>query len=185
MKFAGAINHYKADTSGWIGATIMFAFALFAGYRWHTSGLIFFGVLVVRDLAASWFLITRTSDRNKKKFNLIEALAYFSSAFPLIYLKPLGSLSQIMTVSSILAIVGFTISTIALFDLGSSFGISPANRGVVRAGLYKYFRHPMYTGYVISELGFIFLNPINLILWTTSAVLYFIRVKFEEKVLVN
>lgn len=116
---------------------------------------------------------------------MIETLAYVSSAWPFIYLSSLNPLPNAALISSILAILGFTISTLALFDLGSSFGVSPANRGVVRTGLYHYIRHPMYSGYVISEFGFILLNPINLIIWIVSGCLYFASTKLEDRVLKN
>jgi protein-S-isoprenylcysteine O-methyltransferase Ste14 len=183
MKLIGTINNYRSDLSGWIGSGIMFCFAAFAGYRWHTTGLIFFGLLVVRDLAASWFLLSRKSSKEKTPFRLSEVLAYISSAWPFIYLDSYHSLPEAGLISSILAIVGFTVSTFALFDLGSSFGVSSANRGVVRTGLYRYIRHPMYSGYIISEFGFIFLNPLNMIIWVISSVLYLVRMKIEDRVL--
>jgi len=161
----------------------MFIFAMIAGYRWYTSGLIFFALLVVRDLAASWFLISRKRSKEINDSRLIELLAYISSASPFLYLNSGYSLANADLISSILAIVGFTISTLALFDLGASFGVSPANRGVVRTGLYRYIRHPMYSGYAISELGFIFLNPVNLIIYCISICLYFLRAKHESKIL--
>ncbi|MFA6236250.1 MAG: DUF1295 domain-containing protein [Bacteriovorax sp.] len=185
MKLIGSINHYRTDSSGWIGSLVMFFFALIAGYRWYTSGLIFFALLVVRDLTASWFLISRRPNTNKIESRLSELLAYISSACPFFYLNSHNSLSQADLVSSILAIAGFTISTLALFDLGSSFGVSPANRGVVRVGLYRYLRHPMYLGYAISEFGFVFLNPTNVVIYCVSMGLYFVRTKLEARVLGN
>jgi protein-S-isoprenylcysteine O-methyltransferase Ste14 len=182
-KLIGKINNYRADSSGWIGSVIMFIFALIAAYRWHTSGLIFFALLVVRDLAASWFLISRKPSKEKNDSRLSEVLAYVSSACPFIYLNSMHSLPQAGLVSSILAIIGFAISTLALFDLGGSFGVSPANRGVVRTGLYRYVRHPMYSGYAISELGFVFLNPVNLIIYCISIGFYLLRAKLESKIL--
>jgi len=159
--------------------------ALIAGYRWHTSGLIFFALLVVRDLAASWFLISRNPIKVKTKSRVCEVLAYLSSAFSFLYLNSYKSLPQAGFISSMLAVIGFTISTLAVFDLGGSFGVSPANRGVVRTGLYRYIRHPMYTGYVISEFGFVLLNPFNLILWAISSALYFYRSMLENRVLLK
>ncbi len=182
-KLIGQINHFRADSSGWIGSVIMFIFALIAGYRWHTSGLIFFGLLLVRDLAASWFLISRKPSKEKTDLRVIELIAYLSSGFPFIYLNPHHSLPQAGLLSSILAVIGFAISTLAVFDLGRSFGVSPANRGVVRTGLYRYVRHPMYTGYVISEFGFVLLNPFNYILWVISIALYLYRSILENRVL--
>jgi protein-S-isoprenylcysteine O-methyltransferase Ste14 len=185
VKLTRLINHYDVDLSGWIGSIIMFVFAMIAGYRWYTSGLIFFGLLIVRDLAASWFLISRKPTKNKIISRMSEGLAYLSSACPFVYLDPHNSWSHASLISSILAIVGFTISTLALFDLGSSFGVSPANRAVVRDGLYRYLRHPMYLGYAISEFGFVFLNPINMLTYCMSMSLYFIRTKLENRVLEN
>lgn len=177
------INNYRDDASGWIGSGIMFIFAMIAGYRWYTSGLVFFALLIVRDLAASWYLITRRQCIEKNNSRSLEILAYISSASPFIYLNSSHSLPNSGLISSILAIVGFTISTLALFDLGVSFGVSPANRGVVRTGLYRYIRHPMYSGYAISELGFIFLNPSNFLIFCISMSLYFLRARYESKIL--
>lgn len=185
MKFFDNINNYKADSSGWIGSGIMFLFALIAGFRWHNTGSIFFGLLVIRDLTASWFLISRKPSKGKNVSRLNETLAYLSSACPFVYLSSSHPLPKADLISSILAIVGFTISTFALFDLGSSFGVSPANRGVVRTGLYHYIRHPMYLGYAISEFGFIYINPINIIIYCLSIGLYYIRSKLENRILVS
>jgi protein-S-isoprenylcysteine O-methyltransferase Ste14 len=183
MKLIGTINNYRSDLAGWIGSGIMFCFAVFAGYRWHTTGLIFFGLLVVRDLAASWFLISRKPSKGKTTSRISEVLAYLSSVWPFIYFDSGRSLPEAGLISSILAIVGFTVSTLALFDLGSSFGVSPADRGVVRTGLYRYVRHPMYLGYGISEFGFIFLNPLNAIIYCLSMSFYLIRAKLEGSIL--
>lgn len=180
MRFIDTINNYKADPTGWIGSGIMLIFASIAGYRWHTTGIVFFALLVLRDLTASWFLITRKSKKVTPNSRSNEVLAYVSSAFPFAYFNSFNSFSQAELLSSILAIIGFTISTLALFDLGRSFGVSPANRGLVQIGLYRYVRHPMYFGYIISESGFIFLNPYNLSLWIISTILYFYRSKLED-----
>jgi len=43
--------------------------------------------------------------------------------------------------------------------LGRSFGIVPANRGVVARGPYNVVRHPIYAGYLISHVAFLVANP--------------------------
>jgi protein-S-isoprenylcysteine O-methyltransferase Ste14 len=182
-KFTSKINHFRADSTGWVGSVIMFIFAIVAAYRWHTSGLIFFGLLVVRDLAASWFLISRNPTKVKSDSRINEVIAYLSSAFSFFYLNSYQSLPHAGLISSMLAVIGFTISTFAVFDLGGSFGVSPANRGIVRTGLYRYIRHPMYTGYIISEFGFVLLNPFNFFIWGISIYLYFYRSRLENRVL--
>ena len=44
-------------------------------------------------------------------------------------------------------------------SLGRSFGLMPANRGIVSTGLYRVVRHPIYLGYLITHVGFFAANP--------------------------
>ena len=44
-------------------------------------------------------------------------------------------------------------------SLGRSFGLMPANRGIVSTGLYRLVRHPIYLGYLITHVGFLVANP--------------------------
>ena len=46
--------------------------------------------------------------------------------------------------------------------LGRSFGVVPANRGVVVGGPYNFVRHPIYTGYLITHVAFLVANPVPL-----------------------
>ena len=56
--------------------------------------------------------------------------------------------------------IGLIIVVLGKLSLGRSFGLTPANRGVVSTGLYrKFVRHPIYLGYLITHLGFVIANP--------------------------
>jgi protein-S-isoprenylcysteine O-methyltransferase Ste14 len=44
---------------------------------------------------------------------------------------------------------------IAKLSLGRSFGLLPADRGIVTRGAYRCMRHPVYFGYFINGLGFL------------------------------
>lgn len=184
MRITLPINSWRVDPTGLIGAFIMLGFAAIAGWRWYDSGLIFYALTFLRDVAASWFLLTRNADSARRKFGLADLLAYISSATPLMYLSPKEDLSvSLLATSNCFAIVGFAISTIALFELGRSFGVSPANRGKVSSGVYKLFPHPMYFGYGIAEIGMVLLNPINMLIFLASSTLYYSRAKQEDKIL--
>ena len=84
-------------------------------------------------------------------------------------------------IASILSILGFTLATWALFDLGRSFGIVSGTRKKVTEGLYSIMRHPMYLGYVIAEFGFVLLNVSNIKVFIISVLLYALRAKTETK----
>jgi protein-S-isoprenylcysteine O-methyltransferase Ste14 len=109
--------------------------------------------------------------------------AYASSAMPLLYFGSTVSSKALFLASDLLAIIGFLIVVLATIELGTSIGISPANRGLVRSGIYRYIKHPMYLGYAISEMGLVILNPLNLSICVVSMILYFIRSKIEIKIL--
>jgi protein-S-isoprenylcysteine O-methyltransferase Ste14 len=57
------------------------------------------------------------------------------------------------------SIVGLLIVIGGKLSLGRSFGLMPANRGIVSTGLYRLVRHPIYMGYLITHVAFIAANP--------------------------
>jgi protein-S-isoprenylcysteine O-methyltransferase Ste14 len=69
--------------------------------------------------------------------------------------------------------------------LGRSFGIAPANRGVVIAGPYTLVRHPIYAGYLLSHVAFAFAYPTawNLAVLAVTDVALVLRALCEERVL--
>jgi protein-S-isoprenylcysteine O-methyltransferase Ste14 len=69
--------------------------------------------------------------------------------------------------------------------LGRSFGIVPANRGVVTSGPYLVVRHPIYTGYIIGHLAFVVAHPSlwNVIVLLIADVALVRRALLEERVL--
>lgn len=161
---------------------MMIGFGVLALYRWHQTQLIFFLLLVLRDFAAGFFFFKRRPTQTRSSI-LPSVLAYVSSAMPLLYLGPTITNKSLFLTSDLLAILGFLIVVLATIELGTSIGISPANRGLVRTGIYRFIRHPMYVGYAISEIGMILLNPMNLILLIVSVSMYAFRAKSENRIL--
>lgn len=161
---------------------MMLGFGVVAFYRWQQTQLIFFLLLVLRDFAAGYFFFKRKPAQSKgSKF--LTVLAYLSSAMPLLYLESTVSSKALFFASDLLAIIGFLIVVLATVELGTSIGISPANRGLVRSGVYRHIKHPMYLGYVVSELGLVILNPLNAALFALSLSLYIFRAKSENHIL--
>ena len=71
--------------------------------------------------------------------------------------------------------------------LGRSFGLLPAQRGLVVAGPYRIVRHPIYFGYLIGHVGFLLANWS----WRNAAVLgvlyaaQVVRIAREESILAS
>ena len=81
--------------------------------------------------------------------------------------------------------VGLTVVLLGKLSLGRSFGLAPANRGVVSTGVYRYVRHPIYLGYLITHVGFVIANAItwNLMVLLTADIALLLRAMREERTL--
>jgi len=88
--------------------------------------------------------------------------------------------------------VGATVQTIGILwqlfakaSLRRSFGILPANRGIVSSGAYRFVRHPIYLGYLIGDIAFLLVNfgLQNLIVYVIEISLQYLRIVREEKLL--
>lgn len=172
----------KKDFGKYFGSAMMIGFGAMAMYRWHQTQLLFFLLLVLRDFAAGYFFLKRNVAHEKAKV-APSMLAYISSALPLLYLGPAGASKILLLEANLLSIAGFLIVAFATLELGTSIGIAPANRGLVQSGIYRYIKHPMYLGYMISEVGVTLLNPLNFVIFGISANLYYFRSKSENKIL--
>ena len=54
---------------------------------------------------------------------------------------------------------GLAIVIAGKITLGRSFALLPANRGVVSTGVYRFVRHPIYLGYLVSHVAFLVASP--------------------------
>ncbi len=102
---------------------------------------------------------------------------YTSSAKPIYpYIMPTAYIVMILTAF---------LSTICIINLGRSFGIVPANRGVKTELLYGIVRHPLYSLYTIYDLAVISLafSPHNCYIAILHALFSYLRAKREENIL--
>jgi protein-S-isoprenylcysteine O-methyltransferase Ste14 len=87
--------------------------------------------------------------------------------------------------TAVVSAAGLLVVIAGKLTLGRSFGIAPANRGVVVAGPYTLVRHPIYAGYLLSHVAFAFAYPtawnISVLVATDAALV--LRALCEERVL--
>jgi protein-S-isoprenylcysteine O-methyltransferase Ste14 len=90
------------------------------------------------------------------------AMSYYVFLYGTIGLMPLDLRENLMPVhwrvpaaaaALVISMIGYVIALWGLANLGRSFAIMVAARGMVTAGPYKYVRHPMYLGYLIELVG--------------------------------
>lgn len=73
----------------------------------------------------------------------------------------------------------------AKWTLGRSFGLLPANRGIVSHGPYALVRHPIYLGYFVGHAGFLlaYFSWHNALLMAVLYTIQVVRLLREERVL--
>jgi len=91
----------------------------------------------------------------------------------------------IVPTAYIVMIVTAFLSTICVINLGRSFGIVPANRGVKTDLLYGIVRHPLYSLYTIYDLAVISLafSSHNCCICILHALFSYLRARREENIL--
>ena len=182
--FSRVRNKLAFDPSGLMGSLVLFSFAVIALRRWQADRQVFFLLLAFRDFLLT-FLFALRKAAVQKSSHLGSVIAYCSTGFPLLYFSAQTGLADWRTIASqLLSIAGFLIATLAAIELGTQIGVSPATRGSARcsSGIYRWFRHPMYAGYVVAETGVLLANPINAPLFAISLAGYFYRIQFENQI---
>ena len=170
-------------------ATIVFLFSTMASglahdfaKTGHVTGLL----LVVSEALVVVLTVFRRSagavDRSLRA-RLLTLVATFG---PLL-IRPGGTVTPWAPESTTVTLmaVGLIVVISAKATLGRSFGLTPANRGVVCTGVYRFVRHPIYLGYLISHVAFVCANPLawNVCLLTAADVALILRAWVEEETL--
>jgi protein-S-isoprenylcysteine O-methyltransferase Ste14 len=164
-----------------IGLFCLLAFRMFHAVGQGASGLNYLQ-LAAEGLVVVLILFRRPA--REMSLNPVHwALAIGATAIPLLvrpepHVTPLGP-------PAILMISGIALQIWAKLTLRFSFGLGPANRGVVITGPYQFVRHPIYAAYLMGQFGFLLLNPTlwNAMLYTISLALQVMRLKAEDEIL--
>jgi protein-S-isoprenylcysteine O-methyltransferase Ste14 len=90
----------------------------------------------------------------------------------------------------IVSIIGFLIVIVALLQLNknlSPFPTPKSNSELIQTGLYKYIRHPIYTGIILMTFSYgLYSNSsFKLIISILLLILFYFKSSYEEKMLQN
>jgi protein-S-isoprenylcysteine O-methyltransferase Ste14 len=85
----------------------------------------------------------------------------------------------------IIGSMGLLVSLSGLWVLRKSFGLLPADRGIVQHGIYRLIRHPLYAGYFMSISCFLVQNLTrwNIICYCLWILCEWLRLLREERLL--
>jgi len=160
-----------------------FAYANLA--RWLDTGRpVGLGAVLLEGFTAFLFLARRSPQATSQR-PLAWVVASLG-AFTMLAARPVADPhAGPFALFEIVQLIGFGIAIVALGALGRSFGIVAANRGVTTRGLYGFVRHPAYTGYLVSYLGYVAENPSarNTILLVVATGAQIVRMSEEERML--
>src|SRR4029453_2816222 len=80
------------------------------------------------------------------------------TGLPLVRAADGGALAPDM-ITALISGVGLLVVIAGKVALGRSFGIAPANRGIVARGPYGFLPHPIYSGYIVTHIAFAIAHP--------------------------
>jgi protein-S-isoprenylcysteine O-methyltransferase Ste14 len=101
------------------------------------------------------------------------------------FIRPTGGGLVADLATAAVSVLGLMVIITGKLTLGRSFGLMPANRGIVCRGIYTLLRHPIYAGYVVTHAAFLVAHPSawNLAVLLVSDTALMIRSIYEERTL--
>ncbi len=133
------------------------------------------GILLAGQAGMAAFYMIFRRKASQEAQSLVQLLAWASAILPLTMRTTKGSWGW-------LAVPGLCLVLWSIWSLGGSFSIAPAVRKLVVQGPYRFIRHPMYAGEILSLSGaciasLIPWNVCVLVIFSTSI---YIRIIEEE-----
>jgi protein-S-isoprenylcysteine O-methyltransferase Ste14 len=169
----------RAAISSWF---VVFAVRIGADFvrTGHVTGLL----LLVSELLVVVLTVIRRPAVLVDRAWMTRAVATASIVgIPL--LRPVGIGIVPDAVTATISGAGLFLIIAGKMALGRSFGLMPANRGIVCRGVYRLMRHPIYAGYLVTHAAFLIAHPTgwNLLVLVTSDTALLVRAIYEERTL--
>jgi protein-S-isoprenylcysteine O-methyltransferase Ste14 len=100
------------------------------------------------------------------------------------FMRPISlSSGALATVGLVFELFGVLLTQVARVYMGRSFGILPANRGIVSKGPFRWVRHPIYFGWLVLSIGYAmsYANSRNILLIVVTLPFMVWRIDQEEE----
>ncbi len=99
-------------------------------------------------------------------------------------MRPIAPSAGLLALGGVvLELLGIALTQVARVYMGRSFGILPANRGVVSQGPFSWVRHPIYFGWIALSIGYAMSYPSarNVLLIVVTLPFMVWRIEQEER----
>jgi protein-S-isoprenylcysteine O-methyltransferase Ste14 len=142
-------------------------------------------MLVVSELLVVIMTLFRRHATSVDRGLRARALSVLSLAGPPLARPAVAMALVPQFLSAAVAVIGLLVVIGGKLSLGRSFGLMPANRGIVSTGLYRLVRHPIYMGYLVTHVAFVAANPSpwNVVLFVVADTALVARAVCEEATL--
>ena len=102
------------------------------------------------------------------------------------YFERFKTIAFLHYLALILAIFGFLVALFSVFNLDRNLTVYPtpkSNSNLITSGLYKYTRHPIYSGIIFFTFGYsIYLGSVfKLIISLLLFIWFYLKSNYEEK----
>ena len=140
------------------------------------------GLVLVNSVAMALFIVRRDPSRVGSK---VEGAIALAGTFSVSLLKDAGQLRDAELLPTAIQAIGLIGWAGSLIALGRSFGVVPADRGLVRHGPYRFLRHPIYTFEAVFFTGYLVAVPTlrSAIIIAVWAALQVVRIVREERII--
>ena len=164
-------------------ATLYLLFALANGRSFVENPRLSVLLIVVAETVAAVFLLIRQNPDETEHSWQTWTTTTFGTIAPFL-LRPIDATADILF-GQILQVGAFGMLIIALSSLNRSFGLLPAHRGVKSNGLYSWVRHPLYTAYLFTYVGYWINNQsfVNAVVVVAGSAFLVMRIHYEEALL--
>lgn len=132
------------------------------------------------------FMVIRRTSREMSRRPGDWLMAMGATCAPMLVAPRSGEgLVPVALAGATLWLMGLLVQLHAKLTLGRSMGLVPGHRGLRLRGPYRFVRHPMYAGYLLSHIGWLLLHPTlwNLGVFGVCYALQIPRLLMEERLL--
>ncbi|ABD68536.1 Isoprenylcysteine carboxyl methyltransferase [Rhodoferax ferrireducens T118] len=158
------------------------------GYAWWINPSRWTALLLLVSEGYTLMLVLLARRATHRDLSVMAMVATIYAVCYVVLLAPQGTAHLAPEwVGAALLLASMAWQFTAKIVLGRSFGLLPAQRGLVMVGPYRIVRHPIYFGYLIGHIGFLLAN----FSWRNAAVLALlyvaqvVRIQREEAMLAS